>query len=1383
MNYFRAILFILLVAAQSAALSATRTVCSSGCNGTTIQGVYNGSSCGDIIEVRSNSDYAEQLDLGKNCSAGATLTIKSGDGFNPRVNPNNATADGNAITISGNYHIIDNIDLYDHPVSNGIFIAGDHNIYRNSYIDQISTNNFPTGDNYESVHIDGNYNTLDNNYIGPGDHGAVWVGPAPPAPHATHNRITNNIISSPYGHCIEIAWSEYNLIEGNFLKDCGVSCTGGSSCDGKNVLQILDTAHNTFRNNVAYNFRARAFEINEYHGNSTIENNWFYNNTFYNTPASNASAPFMAIGISAGLTGNITRNNKFYNNIVDPTSKLPNPNINDWYVGVLFWYLGGSPNCGNNVSELIASDFCGNTLKNNIIRPYNSGAYRPSEPSAIAYVGGPCSSGLCLRWTVSQINTMGASHSGNVTSDPMLVSTNTATQNWWHLSPGSPAIDAGVVVNDPNAAVGGWPQLTYSGAAPDIGAHEYASGTTTYTVTPSAGSNGTISPNTPQTVNSGSTTAFTVTPNSGYTASVGGTCGGSLVGTTYTTNAITANCTVSATFADSQAPTAPTGLNADSASNTSLTLDWNASTDNVGVTGYQIDACAGYNCTNYAQIGVSATNSYTHSGLTAAPQPTIYRYRVRAVDAASNPSVNSTTIHYNARPTIPAFPGAEGAGATAMGGRGGTICRVTNLNDSGTGSFRACVLLAGPRTVVFDTGGTIELLSQLTVSNPYLTIAGHTAPGGGIQISGKQLTGTNDLFIVDANDIVIRHVRFRAGNSTVTSQYGDTLKVLGHGNRVILDHLSVFWTKDENMGLSSGPTKQLRNVTTSWSIFAEPLNAHPMNFFSGGSTRESADNMRNLDTHHSLFANTSERNPAMLVKSYRHINNITYNWRNDALQLGGGIVADVIGNLFKRGPLYPGGESTSAKWEVRVFPSGNANSPNGDPSIYIDGNIGNSAPTLPSDDWAMCGRMNGLTTAVTGPLETIYRRFSEQTALTYPITTSLATNLETVVLPTVGASKKLGCDGALSDNRDSTDARVISEYGANQGIVPTTEADVGGFPSLVAGTACTDTDGDGMPNVWETANGLNPSSSADGNGVHASGYTNLEMYLSGLTYTVTGTAGANGSISPISQVVNNGATAILTVTPNIGYTASVDGTCGGSLVGNTYTTNAITANCTVSAAFCKKLSIPSSLAMVGLVANPPNNIMISFDWGDITTHTDGSALTGDLANYRLYWSTVQGGPYSTASSVFSSISVGPTQPDIMYYARVAAESSIASACNSYQSSEISFLATDSVPPVTTINTSDPSKIMVNSLIVAGSSSDNIGVTGCKWRIGSAPNAINGTACSGTTSFSCNTSTYTFGANTLYVGCYDAAGNYGSDSIAVNYIRFLSAPTNLRIFAQ
>ena len=108
---------------------------------------------------------------------------------------------------------------------------------------------------------------------------------------------------------------------------------------------------------------------------------------------------------------------------------------------------------------------------------------------------------------------------------------------------------------------------------------------------------------------------------------------------------------------------------------------------------------------------------------------------------------------------------------------------------------------------------------------------------------------------------------------------------------------------------------------------------------------------------------------------------------------------------------------------------------------------------------------------------------------------------------------------------------------------------------------------------------------------------------------------------------------------------------------------------------------------------------------------------------------------------------------------------------------------DATPPVTTINTSDPSTILADSLVVAGTASDAVGVIGCKWRIGSAPNASNGTACSGTTTFLCSTSTYAYGANTLYVGCYDAAGNYGSDSIIVNYIKLLPVPSNFRILIQ
>jgi len=199
--------------------------------------------------------------------------------------------------------------------------------------------------------------------------------------------------------------------------------------------------------------------------------------------------------------------------------------------------------------------------------------------------------------------------------------------------------------------------------------------------------------------------------------------------------------------------------------------------------------------------------------------------------------------------------------------------------------------------------------------------------------------------------------------------------------------------------------------------------------------------------------------------------------------------------------------------------------------------------------------------------------------------------------------------------------------------------------------------------------------------VNATGYP-ITVGGEGSSYTVTPSAGANGSISPNTpQTVSSGATTQFTVTPNAGYTTSVGGTCGGNLVGTTYTTSAITADCTVAATFpCKKLATPSGLSFVGLVANPPSNATLSFDWSDVTTHADGSALTGDLANYRTYFGTVSGGPYNTASSASSQISVGPTNANVTYYARVAAESSVNSICNSDQTAEISLFA-DTVPPV------------------------------------------------------------------------------------------------------
>lgn len=812
----------------------------------------------------------------------------------------------------------------------------------------------------------------------------------------------------------------------------------------------------------------------------------------------------------------------------------------------------------------------------------------------------------------------------------------------------------------------------------------------TYTVTPSAGANGTISPNTAQTVNSGSTTAFTVTPSGGYTALVGGTCGGNLAGTTYTTNAVTANCTVTATFADTTAPTTPTDLDARSNSTSTVDLSWQPSTDAVGVTSYRVDYCSGFNCSSWATLGTSATNAYTHTGITPAANPTIYRYRVYALDAANNLSGAATSIYFNAVPTIPAFPGAEGGGATSKGGRGGTVYHVTSLDGgTGAGTLRACVAASGPRTCVFDVAGNIELTGNINISLPYITIAGHTAPGGGITISGKNSTQVS--LTVRTHNVTIRGIRIRKGyNAGTPDQDGDSVNVLSASataspvGPVILDHVSISWGQDENAGAWALTTRAPKNITYQWAMIYEPLLAHPVNFMTGAYNNATAERMTDIDVHHSLFANSSHRNPLIKNKTFRFVGNVVYNTGDWMTAVEGTVQADLIGNRYKTGPLY---QTISPKaYEIELNPAGDASTPTlGSPSLYVVGNVGPHNADPLADNWGMTRLIDIPINAGVelGPLSESYRRFTPLSALPFPITAQDVWTAETLVLAGAGASRRLDCAGNFVSNRDSADARVVAEYtDGNAGIIPTTEANVGGYPTLAAGTACTDTDGDGMPDAWETANGLNPASSADGATLHVSGYSNLERYLAGSTRTVTPSAGPNGSISPnTAQTVSSGNTAIFTVTPSAGYVASVGGTCGGNLVGTTYTTSAITADCTVAATFpCKKLATPSGLSFVGLVANPPSNATMSFDWSDVTTHADGSALTGDLANYRLHWGTTSGGPYNTESSAQSAISVGPTQANITYYARVAAESSVNSICNGDQSSEISLFA-DTVPPV------------------------------------------------------------------------------------------------------
>ena len=224
---------------------------------------------------------------------------------------------------------------------------------------------------------------------------------------------------------------------------------------------------------------------------------------------------------------------------------------------------------------------------------------------------------------------------------------------------------------------------------------------------------------------------------------------------------------------------------------------------------------------------------------------------------------------------IPAFPGAQGGGAVSVGGRGGAVIEVTNLSNGGTGSLRACVEASGPRTCVFRLGGTIDVTSTITITKPFLTIAGQTAPGGGIQLRGK-LMPSDVLVMLDTNDIVIRYIRVRKGFNANSSGQGGSNVRMNRVNDMVFDHMSVVWNQDEGFGITTA-----NNVTFSWNIAGEAVGqagqGHATTWGILGKEPATTITMTNIDFHNNLTMNNSNRNPLLRNKSSRVVNNLFYN--------------------------------------------------------------------------------------------------------------------------------------------------------------------------------------------------------------------------------------------------------------------------------------------------------------------------------------------------------------------------------------------------------------------------------------------------------------------------------------------------------------------------
>ncbi|GAA0892819.1 pectate lyase [Fulvivirga kasyanovii] len=410
-----------------------------------------------------------------------------------------------------------------------------------------------------------------------------------------------------------------------------------------------------------------------------------------------------------------------------------------------------------------------------------------------------------------------------------------------------------------------------------------------------------------------------------------------------------------------------------------------------------------------------------------------------------------------------AFPGAEGFGKYATGGRGGKVLIVTNLNDSGPGSLREAIKAKGPRIITFAVSGNIALESDLPIDNGELTIAGQSAPGDGICIKNYPVR-------VSADNVIIRYIRFRLGDEEHVED--DAFK--GRGNRnVIIDHCSVSWSTDECASFYKNS-----DFTLQWCIISESLSqsvhkkgAHGYGGIWGGV---------NTSFHHNLIAHHSSRNPRFSGSSstpnspeelvdFR--NNVIYNWGHNSVYGGEKGRYNMVNNYYKAGP------ATKKSIKDRIV---NPSEPYG--KFYVHGNYVAGSEKVTENNWAggvQCE--NPESTKAEEPFEAI------------PINTQTAEEAYESVLASAGASH---C-------RDAVDKRIVEEVkkgtaSFNNGIIDS-QKDVGGWPELKTKKAPEDTDNDGMPDKWETKYGLNPKDSNDAVAYGIDNeYTNIEVYLNQL---------------------------------------------------------------------------------------------------------------------------------------------------------------------------------------------------------------------------------------------------------------------------------------------
>ena len=439
-----------------------------------------------------------------------------------------------------------------------------------------------------------------------------------------------------------------------------------------------------------------------------------------------------------------------------------------------------------------------------------------------------------------------------------------------------------------------------------------------------------------------------------------------------------------------------------------------------------------------------------------------------------------------------AFPGAEGFGKTATGGRGGKLIKVTNLNDDGAGSLRAAIAETGARYIVFEVSGNIKLKSRIQVKNSNVTIAGQTAPGDGICVQDYEMN-------IDADNVIIRFMRFRMGDLTKNEQ--DALWGRYHQN-IIIDHCSMSWSIDECSSFYAN-----KNFSMQWCILSESLNKsfhekddHGYGAIWGGS---------NASFHHNLLAHHNSRNARLDggnrsgtglspfgIDKVDYRNNVIYNWGSNSAYGGENGEYNMVANYYKAG-LGTTSSKRSRIMEISLESDLVKYGP-GFGKFYVADNYVDGNAAVTQNNW------NGGVDKGSGLSDANYTTAKMTTAFTAEVIPAhTAVQAYTAVLLFGGASYK----------RDAVDTRILREvkdgtvtYNGSKtgkrGIIDS-QTDVGGWPVLTQTAVLKDTDGDGMPDDWEIAKGLDPKvANATGRNL-STGYDNIEVYINEIVKSIT----------------------------------------------------------------------------------------------------------------------------------------------------------------------------------------------------------------------------------------------------------------------------------------